>query len=157
MPNKTILLDNKCAGYYTKLVMMFRSPPRRGSFPFLLLISLAVSFIVVGNGAASVSGHACRMSKATDATEKGMLSRGCCCENRQAALGGPCIDAKARCAADWSARAAVSLPSSVMGASPGPGPALSGLSPEILPTRADRPNISLKSQTVYLVNLTLLR
>ena len=101
MPNKTILLDNKCAGYYTKLVMMFRSPPRRGSFPFLLLISLAVSFIVVGNGAASVSGHACRMSKATDATEKGMLSRGCCCENRQAALGGPCIDAKARCAADW--------------------------------------------------------
>jgi len=97
------------------------------------------------------------MSKAADPTGKEVLSRGCCCENRQAALGGPCIDAKARCASDWSARAAVSLPSSVMGCSPGPGPALSGLSPEILPTRADPPNISLKSQTVYLVNLTLLR
>ncbi|MGA2108698.1 MAG: hypothetical protein ABSH25_13760 [Syntrophorhabdales bacterium] len=118
---------------------------------------MAVSLFVVGNGAASGFGDACRMSKATGPTGKELLSRGCCCENRQAAQGGPCIDVKARCASNWSARAAVSLPSSVMGGSPGLGPALSPLSPESLPTRADRPNISPKSQTVYLANLSLLR
>lgn len=155
--NHTIVLDNWCPMYYSKIVMIFRPSTRRGSFPFLLFISLAASLLIVGNGAASVRADMCSMSKAAGPTGKELLSRGCCCENRQAGQGGPCVDLKARCASDQSAEATVSLPSSVMGSSPGLGPALSTVSPEVLAMRADRPDTSLSSQTVYLANLCLLR
>lgn len=135
--------------------MIFRSPTRKGSLPFLVFMSLAVSLFLVANGAAAACVGTCSMSKAPCPQGKEMLSHGCCCEKGRAAQGS-CVDAKARVASLWSSQAAFSFPRGAMAASFGLGPALSALSPEVLQTGPGKPDISPGSRTVYLANLSLL-
>ena len=151
-------LDNVFTRHYsTSLMILVPERHRRRSLP-LLFVSLAVSFLIVGNGMASGSSNACRMSQPAGQTGKRSPSHGCCCgENQHTRHAGSCVDLKAHCGSDSSGQAAVSTPGTEAGGGLSLEPALSHVSPEAFVARADAPSTAFRSQTVYLTNLRLLR